>query len=101
TTSIEQDLANSEEDNIRNLIIDLTMKFPDPTIEQELNGYIKFNNMQIPTEEALNKMQIIEIILGEYQEYKKDNSNDTDKELPEISILKGLIGLKKFVNFFE
>ncbi|CAG8706414.1 955_t:CDS:1, partial [Ambispora leptoticha] len=56
TTSTEQDLANSKEDNVRNLIIDLIIKFPDLTIEQELNRYTKINNMQISMEEAFDEM---------------------------------------------
>ncbi|CAG8649564.1 2372_t:CDS:2 [Ambispora leptoticha] len=99
--STEQDLANSKEDNIRNLIIDLTTKFPDPTIEQELNGYTKINNIQIPTKKVLNKMQIIKIVLDKYQKCEENDSNNTDEESSEISISERLIELKKFINFFE
>ncbi|CAG8644452.1 11812_t:CDS:1, partial [Cetraspora pellucida] len=59
------------------------------------------NDFQISTEDILDEEQIISIVLDEQQKFEESDTSDTDVLLPEISVLEGLDGLKKFISFFE
>ncbi|CAG8716000.1 9702_t:CDS:1 [Cetraspora pellucida] len=96
-----QDLAYFEKDETDELIIDLTTNSFDPTIEREINNFNNLNNSQILTEDVLDEMQIVHIVLDEQREYEEGDASDTDDELPEVPVMEGLNGLKKFVGFFE
>ncbi|CAG8722217.1 7317_t:CDS:2, partial [Gigaspora rosea] len=96
-----QDLMNFEKDKNDDLIIDLTTNSLDLIIEYEINNFNDLNNSQILTEDALDKMQIVNIVLNEQREYEEGDTSDTDNDPPEVPIIEGLDVLKKFVNFFE
>lgn len=96
-----QDLEDVERDDIAELIVDLTTNLSDPIIEHELNEFDRLNNSQIPVEDVLDDMQIVNIVLDEQREYEEGDAGDTDEEPPEIPIMEGLNGLKKFVSFVE
>ncbi|CAG8814453.1 14829_t:CDS:2, partial [Cetraspora pellucida] len=96
-----QDLEDVEKDEVDELIIDLMTNLSDPTIECQLNKFNNMNYSQILTKDLLNEEEIVNIVLDKQKEFKKGNANDTDKELPEISITEGLNRLTKFISFFE
>ncbi|CAG8509170.1 17303_t:CDS:2 [Cetraspora pellucida] len=88
-------------DDVDELIIDLTTNLPDPTIERQLNEFNSNNDYQIPTEDILDKEQIINIVLDKQREFEEGNTSDTDIPPSEIPVLEGLDCLKKFISFFE
>ncbi|CAG8612367.1 19497_t:CDS:2 [Racocetra fulgida] len=66
-----QDLAYFEKDENDELIVDLTTNLLDPTIEREINNFNNLNNSQILTEDVLDEMQIVHIVLDEQENMKK------------------------------
>ncbi|CAG8680454.1 6975_t:CDS:2, partial [Racocetra fulgida] len=68
-----------EEDNIKSSVAEL-----DLTIIPQVNKYLELNNSQIATEE----------------QQKEQDSDDSDEEPLKIPVSEGLLGLKKFVEFF-
>ncbi|CAG8646716.1 20747_t:CDS:2 [Dentiscutata erythropus] len=53
-----------QEEDINELVIDLTTQDPDPEIESQLNTYLGLNDLHIITEEKLEDLEIIEILRG-------------------------------------
>ncbi|CAG8683715.1 13901_t:CDS:1, partial [Cetraspora pellucida] len=96
-----QDLADFENDNVEELIIDLTMNLLDPAIEHQLSKFNHINDTLVLTEDVFSEEQIINIVLNEQQKLEEGDASDTDNELPEIPIIEGLNGLKKFIGFVE
>ncbi|CAG8801900.1 3229_t:CDS:1, partial [Dentiscutata erythropus] len=55
----------------------------------------------MPTEDILDKEQIVNIVLDEQQELEEGDASDSDEKPPEIPIVEGLNGLEKFISFAE
>ncbi|CAG8812077.1 1135_t:CDS:2, partial [Racocetra fulgida] len=85
-----KDLADFEKDENDELIIDLTANSLDPTIEREINNFNNLNNSQILTEDVLNEMQIMHIVLDEQREYEEGDASDTDDKPPKVPVVEGL-----------
>ncbi|RIB28195.1 hypothetical protein C2G38_2158497 [Gigaspora rosea] len=97
-----QDISSEQqEEDVNDLVIDLTSQDPDPEIEDQLNTYLDLNNLHIITEEKLENSEIIEIVLDEANQRENRDPNDSDEEQPEVPISEGLMDLKKFISFFE
>ncbi|CAG8644589.1 3099_t:CDS:2, partial [Cetraspora pellucida] len=94
-------VLEQQEQDIDMLVVDLTSQNSDPEIENQLNAYLDLNNLHILTEEMLDDSEIIEVVLNEANQYEHGDPDDSDEEEPEISILEGLMGLNKFIGFFE
>ncbi|CAG8785603.1 15263_t:CDS:1, partial [Dentiscutata erythropus] len=94
-------ILEQQEQDTDMLVVDLTSQDPDPEIENQLNAYLDLNNLHILTEEMLDDSEIIEVVLDEANQYEHGDPDDSDEEEPEISILEGLMGLNKFIGFFE
>ncbi|CAG8501241.1 13300_t:CDS:2, partial [Cetraspora pellucida] len=92
-------LLEQQEEDVNDLVIDLTSQ--DPEIKSQLNTYLDLSNLHIITEEKLEDSEIIEIVIDEANQCKNGDPDDSDKEQPEISISEGLMGLNKFISFFE
>ncbi|CAG8700848.1 14730_t:CDS:2, partial [Dentiscutata erythropus] len=90
-----------QEDDVGNLVIDLTSQDPDPEIESQLNTYLDLNDLHIITKEKLEDSKIIKIVLDEENQRENGDLDDSDEEQPEIPISEGLMGLNKFITFFE
>ncbi|CAG8695783.1 1010_t:CDS:2, partial [Racocetra fulgida] len=75
-----QDLTDFDKIEVDELVIDLTTNLSNPTIENQLN-----------------ENQIVNIMLDEQRELEEGDASDTDEEPPEIPIIEGLNGLKKFI----
>ncbi|CAG8656529.1 8554_t:CDS:1, partial [Cetraspora pellucida] len=65
-----------------------------------VNKYLELNNLYIPTVEELSNTKIVELVIAE-QQYKKHDSDDSDEEPLTILASEELVGLKKFLEFFE
>ncbi|CAG8804709.1 20004_t:CDS:1, partial [Cetraspora pellucida] len=78
-----QDLADFEINENDELIVDLTTNLSDLTIEREINNFNNLNNSKVLTEDVLDEMQIVNIMLDEQREYEEGDASDTDKEPPE------------------
>ncbi|CAG8766386.1 21149_t:CDS:2, partial [Dentiscutata erythropus] len=96
-----QDLANFEKDKNDELIVNLTTRLSDLTIEQEINNFDNLNNFQILIKDVLDEMQIVNIVLDKQCKYKEGDASDTNEKPPEVPIIKRLNGLNKFGSFFE
>ena len=94
-------VLEQQEQDISTLVVDLTSQDPDPEIEDQLNTYLDLNNLHIVTEENLDDSEIIEVVLDEANQFEHGDPDDSDEEEPEISISEGLMGLNKFISFFE
>ncbi|CAG8626404.1 13184_t:CDS:2, partial [Cetraspora pellucida] len=84
-----------ENDNIELSVADL-----DLSVLPQVNKYLELNNLYIATVEELSDTEIVELVIVE-QQHKEHNSDDSDKEPLTISASEGLVGLKKFLEFFE
>ena len=91
-------VLEQQEQDISTLVVDLTSV---PEIEDQLNTYLDLNNLHIITEENLDDSEIIEVVLDEANQFEHGDPDDSDEEEPEISISEGLMGLNKFICFFE
>ncbi|CAG8770982.1 3363_t:CDS:2 [Gigaspora rosea] len=100
-TCTQDAVLEQQEQDISTLVVDLTSQDPDPEIEDQLNTYLDLNNLHIVTEKNLDDSEIIEVVLDEANQFEHGDPNDSDEEEPEISISERLIGLNKFICFFE
>ncbi|CAG8777546.1 11113_t:CDS:2, partial [Dentiscutata erythropus] len=91
------ELIKNEENNINELVIDLT----NLTIAQKIDTYREVNNTQISTENKLDNRQIVKIALAEQLEYEQGDPDNSNKEPSNILALEGLSGLKNFILFAE
>src|SRR6266540_697085 len=66
-----------------------------------IKEYLKILDNDILTEENLNDDQIINLIQNENEEINRSDNDDSDKEIPLISIKNGMEGLKMFIDYFE
>ncbi|CAG8535259.1 13765_t:CDS:2, partial [Cetraspora pellucida] len=90
-----------QKDDIGDLVIDLTSQDSDPEIKSQLNTYLDLNDLHIITKKKLKDSEIIEIVLDKENQYENEDPDNSDKEQLEIPILEGLMGLNKFITFFE
>ncbi|CAG8465641.1 10952_t:CDS:2 [Cetraspora pellucida] len=67
-----QDLADSKNNNIEELIIDLTTNLSDSTIEHQLSEFNYINDTSVLTEDVLSEEQIINIVLNEQRELEEN-----------------------------
>ncbi|CAG8542261.1 20022_t:CDS:2, partial [Racocetra fulgida] len=67
--------------------IEVATNNPDPEIRSQLNTYLD--------------LKIIEIVLDEANQHKNGDPDDLDDEQSENPISEGLMGLNKFISFFE
>ena len=67
----------------------------------EIREYFWIINEDISTEENLNDDQIINLVQNEDDEINWSDDDNSDEEIPLISIKKGMEGLKTFINYFE
>ena len=67
----------------------------------EIREYFRIINEDISTEENLNDDQIINLVQNEDDEINWSDDDNSDEEIPLISIKKGMKGLKTFINDFE
>ncbi|CAG8773214.1 12421_t:CDS:2, partial [Gigaspora margarita] len=65
------------------------------------NAVLEQQEQDIGTLENLDDSEIIKVVLDEANQFEHRNPDDSDEEEPEISISEGLIGLNKFICFFE
>ncbi|CAG8540426.1 18163_t:CDS:2 [Dentiscutata erythropus] len=86
-------LLEQQEENIDNLVIDLTSHNPDLEIKSQLNTYLDLNDSHIITEKKLEDSKIIEIVLDEENQRENGDPDDLDEEQPKIPISEGLIAL--------
>ncbi|CAG8557609.1 16485_t:CDS:2, partial [Racocetra fulgida] len=100
-TNSQDTLLEHQEQDIDVLMIDLTFQDPDPEIRNQLNTYLNLNDLHIITEEKLDNSEIIEIVLDEANQCENRDPDNSDEEQPEIPISEGLMGLNKFIGFFE
>ncbi|CAG8508742.1 9717_t:CDS:2 [Cetraspora pellucida] len=101
-TTYNHDISlEQQEDDIGDLVIDLTSQDPDLEIKSQLNTYLDLNDLHIITKKKLKDLEIIEIVLDEENQRKNRDPDDSDEEQPEIPISEGLMGLNKFITFFE
>ncbi|CAG8535137.1 2252_t:CDS:2, partial [Cetraspora pellucida] len=91
------ELIEHEESEICELMVDLS----NSAILQEIEAYKDVNNTHIPTEEALNNVQIIETVLVKQLENEQGDPDDSDEEPPKISASEELDELKNFILFAE
>ncbi|CAG8795329.1 22293_t:CDS:1, partial [Cetraspora pellucida] len=81
--------------NIKLSVADL-----DSSVLPQINKFLELNNLYIPTVEELSDTKIVKLVIAE-QQHKEHNSNNLDKEPLTIPASKGLVDLKKFLEFFE
>ncbi|CAG8456588.1 15876_t:CDS:2 [Cetraspora pellucida] len=79
-------LLEQQEQDVNTLVMNLTSQDSDP---------------EIKIKEKLDDSKIVEVVLDETNQYKNRNPDDSDKEESEISISEKLMGLNKFISFFE
>ncbi|CAG8501506.1 18667_t:CDS:2 [Dentiscutata erythropus] len=100
-TDNQDTLLEQQEQDIDSLVINLISQDIDLDVESQLNIYLNLNSSHIITEKKLEDSKIIEIVLDEENQLENEDSNNSDKEEPEITVLEELMRLKKFINFFE
>ncbi|CAG8555117.1 1957_t:CDS:2, partial [Cetraspora pellucida] len=83
------------------LVLHEEIENPDLEIESQLNTYLGLNNLHIITEEKLEDLKIIEIVLDKANQYNNGDPDDLNKEQLKILISERLIGLNKFIGFFK
>src|SRR6266498_6025497 len=66
-----------------------------------IKDYFKIIDNDVLTEENLNDDQIINLVQNENEEINRSDDNDSDKEIPLISIKNNIKVLKMFIDYFE
>ncbi|CAG8652468.1 22529_t:CDS:2 [Cetraspora pellucida] len=84
----------------KNIIIKLSVANLDSSVLLQVNKYFELNNSYIFTIEELSNTEIVELVIVE-QQHKEHDSDDSDEESLTILASKGLVSLKKFLEFFE
>ncbi|CAG8812445.1 19244_t:CDS:1, partial [Cetraspora pellucida] len=95
TTTSYNTFIKQENDNIELLVADL-----NSLVLSQINKYLELNNLYISTMKELSNTKIVKLVIAE-QQYKEYNSDDLDKKPLTILASKGLVGLKKFLEFFK